>query len=316
MTKNAIPLEWGPQSISDSVFARKARLLQSWYRYTILDEPNYGVGPAETNRNKYGNIIENGKTSGKNFLSVEIFEYAEYRLKNRIKGETFDEYRLFNNMLGSQTMCFNLFVPLKKLFSKNIENVAKIFSACFPSLDIAKVLAIELEFLPYPKDEYLDDGTAFDAFIIFKNSAGARNLLVVETKYIEKLGSNSSTNLKPQIETASNSGLFNDAGIEAANNGLSQLGRNFLLAQKYTEVHKLNNFYAVVISPEENNSSKIEIESFKKLLNPSAHEILLYKSLEEFVDTINGTCPDEMITWITDFKRRYLGFDNISVYNK
>src|SRR4051812_48473824 len=114
-----IPTEWGSQYSGDDTFTRKCRLLQSWYRYNVLSQPEYGFGPEKNGPNKFGNFLVNGENTGKNFLLPDIFEYARFRKRFEKSGETIGEYRLYNNMLGSQTMCFNLFFPLKRLFERD-----------------------------------------------------------------------------------------------------------------------------------------------------------------------------------------------------
>lgn len=101
---------YGNQCRSDNAFTQKARLLQSMYRVEIGEKE--GVGPTRTSKRKYGNMITGGEVSGKNFLMKETFEYAKERVKNRKNGETIDEFRLFNNLLSSMPMAFNLFHPL------------------------------------------------------------------------------------------------------------------------------------------------------------------------------------------------------------
>ena len=259
-------------------------------------------------------MLVNGEVTGQNFLSEEICEYARFRTKFRKNGETIDEYRLYNNMLGSQTMCFNLFFPLKQLFDQDVAAATKIFAACFPSLSIDKLLGIEIEFFPYPKDEYLNDQTAFDAMILFRDKHGNRCILAIETKYREELGSNPSRDLGPQIQLAKSCGLFNDNGIKRVSAGMPQLGRNFLLALKYAEVHKLDKAYAVVISPHENSSSAIEIADFCGCFLDATEPRVFYESLEAFVSNISKNCPRDLKTWIGEFYSRYLDFGPLSMY--
>lgn len=303
----------GPQSKSDSVFARKARLLQSYYRCDVL-KSDFGYGPYTTSKSEYGNMLINGEKTGENFISSEIFEYASFRVRNKKKFETIDEYRLFNNMLSSQPMCFNLFYPIRELFEKDFATASRLLALSFPHLNIKRALSIELEYLPSPIDHYLNDRTAFDALVTYVDHSGKRNLLAIETKYVEKLGKNISSDLSTQIEFAKESKIFSSEGMAGVRMGLPQLGRNFLLAQKVKEVDRFDEAYAVVISPKENNSSMKEIEDFKKLLNDEYQKHLFFLSLEDFTEKIEKNCTGNLKSWIHKFKTRYLGFELIKQY--
>jgi hypothetical protein len=308
---------YGPQSAGDNAFTAKARFLQSWYRASVLNQPSYGFGPEEKSTTKYGNILVDGINTGSNFLQPEIFKYAQYRTQFLKNGETIEKYRLFNNMLSSQPMCFNLFYPLKALFEHDHIKACKILSACFPSLLIDKIVAVEIEYFPYPKSEYLDDRTAFDAMLIYVSASGERNILAIETKYVEKLGSNPSSDLEKQKSLVKDCILFNDLGKKQASVGFSQLGRNFLLAEKFRIVNRLDKAYAVVISPEKNDSSVKEINGFHSLMYEEFQERLFYVSLESMIERIKNNAPKSLKPWIVDFNRRYLGFaDCESLYNE
>ena len=108
---------YGNQCGSDNAFIRKARLLQSMYRVEIGEEE--GFGPTRASKRKYGNMISGGEVSGKNFLMKETFEYAKVRVANKRENETIDGFRLFNNLLSSQPMAFNLFHPLMLLLKQD-----------------------------------------------------------------------------------------------------------------------------------------------------------------------------------------------------
>jgi hypothetical protein len=308
MEESVLHIKFGLPYKADNPFAANARFLQSWYRVQVLNQANYGFGPEKSSKTKYGNILENGETTGSNFLSTEIFAYAQYRCRFLKNGETISQYRLFNNMLSSQPMCFNLFYPLKALFEKDHLAAAKVFSAIFPSLQIAGIVAVEIEYFPYPKSEYLNDLTAFDAMLIYTSQTGERNILAIETKYVEKLGSNPSQDKSKQTDLVSASLMFNETGKKKVTSGFGQLGRNFLLAEKFRIVNRLDKAFAVVISPEGNDSSKKEIADFHSIMNTDFHERLFHVSLETMIDQLKNTLPKALLPWMDDFNRRYLGF--------
>lgn len=312
--KVTLPERFGPQFKDASPFIRKARLLQSWYRTEVLKQKQFGFGPDRNSKNKYGNVLVNGELTGKNFLTPSIFHYVNYRLEFLKNGETILEYRMYNNMLSSQPMCFNLFFPIKQIFESNTKAADRILQACFPNLQIERVLSIELEYLPYPVDQYLNDRTAFDAMLIYKTTSGKTNILAIETKYVEALGTNRSRDISHQIEVVKNSSVFSSDCLAHSEKGFSQLGRNFMLAERYRKVHHLDEAHAVVIAPLENNSSETEIAEFSKLLSQQCKHQLFYCSLEKLIEAVLGSCPKTHSNWINEFRMRYLGFENIKEY--
>lgn len=309
MNKQILEAIYGPKCSSDNAFTSRARFLQSWYRVNVLKQNDFGFGPEENSTTKYGNILVDGQKTGMNFLSMEIFKYAQFRTQFLKSGETIKEYRLYNNMLSSQPMCFNLFYPIKKLFEQDYKRASKLIRACFPSLQIKKVLAVEIEYLPYPVSEYLNDRTAFDAMLIYIAENGERNVLVIETKYVEKLGTNPSSNLIKQMDLVKSSNLFNERGKMGVLKGFGQLGRNFLLAEKFRIENRLDKAFAVVLSPKKNDSSINEIKDFHLMMNEDFYDRLFYTSLESIVDQINNGVPPSLVNWIEAFKSRYLNFD-------
>ena len=131
---------YGNQCGSDNAFTKKARLLQSIYRVEIGEEE--GVGPTKTSKQKYGNMISGGEVSGKNFLMKETFEYAQKRVAEKSKNETIDGFRLFNNLLSSQPMAFNLFYPLMLLLKQDSAVVTLAVRSVFRNFPVFEVTEI------------------------------------------------------------------------------------------------------------------------------------------------------------------------------
>src|SRR5579859_7414323 len=51
--------------------------------------------------------------------------------------------------------------------------------------EVAEVTELRLEYAPQPKNEYLGDLTAFDAFVAYRRMDGSRAFLGIETKLTE-----------------------------------------------------------------------------------------------------------------------------------
>ena len=171
------------------------RKLQSIYRYEIGEEihpytDRYG------NVHYYGNYISNGENPKdgcwKNFLTEFAFNYAKERVnpENKKPYETIESDRLFNNLLSSQPMAFNLFCPLRQMREKSPETATKVIKAALPSYSIHEVTDVDLEFIPENYKDLTGDKSAMDAIIRVEDEQGKKGFIAIETKYSENLGTN------------------------------------------------------------------------------------------------------------------------------
>lgn len=303
-------LNLGNQCKSDNAFTKKARLLQSMYRVKIGEEE--GVGSTKTSKRKYGNMISGGEISGKNFLMKETFEYAKKRVKNRKDNETIDEFRLFNNLLSSMPMAFNLFHPLMLLLEENPEKVTLAIRSIFKNIPVFVVTKIGLEFIPTPIEKYAKDKSAMDAYIQFQDNNGEKYIIAIETKYTDILGLNEAHNCEEQKQMLIDTGLFyaEFEGLLIANKiKLTQIYRNLLLTERYREVENLKDSYSVVLSPKEHPSTEKEIRSVTEYLKPEYAYKLSAATLEDFVDTMIQCLPEYYAQVYERFRERYLEFE-------
>jgi hypothetical protein len=168
----------GPQYAKDNRFTARMRFHQSWYRSKVLRVP-YGIGPRSSNTTWYGNMLTHADGErGLNFLTPHIFEVAKRRLA--MKKAAIDPFRLFCNMLSSQPMCFNLFGPLVD----DLELATHLAQLLLPG-EIQAVTKVQFEYAPEPARDYLNDRTAFDAFISFTGTNNFLGFIGIETKLVE-----------------------------------------------------------------------------------------------------------------------------------
>ncbi len=151
MDKSLIEQIYGPQSSGDNTFTAKARLLQSMFRIQ-LGETKMGIGPNQYSIDKntkqptyYGNMLLNGQQSGKNFFFDTTFEYALKRVDEKKPEETITEYRLFNNLLSSMPMAFNLFHPLMMIKEQYPDKLNLMIRDLFPELPVKHVDEVMIE---------------------------------------------------------------------------------------------------------------------------------------------------------------------------
>jgi len=307
----------GPQSSSDNPFTAKARLLQSLWR--VQNGLEMGIGPIQSSKNQkgkptyYGNMIKDGKTNGRNFFYSETFAYAQWRVNKRLPKETIDEYRLFNNLMSSMPMAFNLFHPLMMLHAQNSAAVDKILQHAFPDLPIYKIKEIGLEFIPTPIERYTNDKSAMDAFISFYDKQGEEHIFAIETKYTDSLGTNKAKENALKIQFAIESGLFTEEGINQIKTNCTQIYRNFLLVEKFRVVNRLKDSYSIILAPKDHPSTEKEINSLKQYLKNEYNYKLTDYKLEDFVSSLKLNCPAENMDWLKWFEDRYLNFKKMIV---
>lgn len=310
---------------SGNRFTTKAALLQSCFRY----EKNEASGKTmvrvfdhfDLNEKKiyrselkeYGHIVNEGELKNKNFYFHQTFDYAHQRVITKNPDETIKKDRLFNNLLSSMPLAFNLFHPLMMLLESSPHEVTKIVSALFPALKIKEVEKIDIEFIPLPITSYTNDKSAMDAVIFFKNNNDKSNIISIEVKYTDTLGSNKAKENKLKVDAALATGYFTTDGIKHIHGGCTQIYRNFLLTEKYRMVHKLENSYSIILAPKDHPSTEWEINSLKKYFNESCPDSKLKKyTLEDFTRIISDNINEDYKPWINWFNNRYLAFDKVN----
>lgn len=301
--------KYGEPYLGDSKFVAKCRALQSAYRV----ERGEAIRPYRS-RDKvhyFGNYIERGEVSGVNFLEDYIYVYARYRVAYKKPFETINSDRLFNNLLSSQPMAFNLFCPLRKMLCESVEKATKVLRYALPNFDIGRVTDVDLEFIPDNYSELTGDRSAMDAIIRYVDSENRESFIAIETKYSENLGTNEASNKDKSMQLIKELGCFK-CNVEQEIK-LSQIYRNFLLSEAYGR-HIGAESYSLIISPEEHPSTVDEWRSVIDELTPEYRHKLQTLSLEEFVGRLISYSTGEYKITFERFYDRYLRFDKSCGY--
>ncbi len=320
----------GEEYKGDSKFVAKCRRLQSIYRVEIGEDirpyrDRYG------NLHYYGNYISNGEIAKdgcqKNFLTEKAFNYAKERVnpKNKKPYETIESDRLFNNLLSSQPMAFNLFCPLSQMLEESPEIATKVIKTALPGYPIYKVTEVDLEFIPENYKDLTGDKSAMDAIIRFEDEHGKKGFIAIETKYSESLGSNAAYdidengNKKPRsqnIEAIKELKCFIpdvENSIMEGTTPLTQIYRNFLLSETYGHRKGLLS-YSIILAPKRHPSTKRELDSLTNGLCDEYKEKIEEINLEVFVNRIISVCPKEYKSVFERFHDRYLNWDKLKNY--
>ena len=305
---------------SNNYFTTRAAILQSYYRASINEKCGLGAknivkgrdnddkAILESVKQEYGHLVCGGESRNINFFFNETYEYARHRVENKKPEETIKSDRLFNNLLSSMPMAFNLFHPLKLIKQKHPALLNKMMQNAFREFPIDKIVDILIEFIPLPIDLYTMDRSAMDTAILFQDELGKKYIISIETKYIDQLGQNKARDNALKLETAKSLNLFTANGINTISKGCTQIYRNFLLTEKYRLVHGLSDSYSIILAPREHPTTEKEIFSLRENLILEFHYKLRKYALEDFVDSLKPDCPEEFQNWLTWFYNRYLDF--------
>lgn len=281
-------------------FASNARLLQSIWR----TENGFEF-------EKYGNFLQLdfAKETGANFLTKGIFEIVKLEVENKhIDRKVIQEPRIWNNLLSSQPLAFNLFGELK--INKELATI--IFKKLYPERNIKKVTAIEFEYSPGRKNQkYTGDSSAFDVFIEYVTEQDKKGFFGIEVKYAEDLNDKPSTHKSTYETISSKSGIFEMSNMNRLKEKpLQQIWRDHLLT---LSLFVTNNDYEIgdfiYLYPSENLNCKEGIENYKSTFKKSHENYFKPLTIEKLVETIKIYCSAK---WIIDFEDRYLKFNKIS----
>jgi hypothetical protein len=283
----------------NSEFSSNARLLQSIWRV----EKGYDF-------EKYGNFLKEdfSKKIGANFLTENIFDIVKTEVKNKhIDRKMIKEPRIWNNLLSSQPLAFNLFGELKL----NLKLATKVFKTLYPFRNIEKIKTIEFEYSPGRKNpKYTGDGSAFDVFVTYENENSQKGFFGIEVKYAENLKDNPSTHKETYEIISEKSGVFDLSQIQKLKEKpIQQIWRDHLLT---LSLFITNNDYSIgdfiYLYPTKNTECKDGISQYKQIFKDNVENYFIPLTIEKLTETIKNYCDDK---WINEFEDRYLNFSKI-----
>jgi hypothetical protein len=240
---------------------------------------------------------------GANFLDPSIAAYVDKRIPEvaAVDG-ALEEGRLRRNLLSSMPLCFNLFGYLRG--HKDDATVVRALAEVF-ELPIRRITSIECEVAPQPREQHLDDRTAFDAAIEYVATDGARCCLGIETKYTEPFSQK--RYLREAYKRLTAGGRFKkDAAKTLVESSTNQLWRNALLMLSLLEKGELARGHVAVVALKGDPGAEAAVSGLRaQLLQPK--ELLRSTSLDELVSRLKQVRATA--GWAAKFERRYLGPD-------
>lgn len=284
--------------IDPSGFLRKARLHQSKFRAEVLKLPC----------DLYGNYLtKKDGESGFNFYNgFDIYKAVKDRYKKYNKP-------LYSNMLRSEHIPFNLFIP----FKKNLEYCKRVFNEFFDHC-IQSIDRIEIEYAPKPKQKYLNDSTSFDAYIEYSRINNTKGVVGIEVKFTEKEYkiAEGSTQWNAVHDPSSlyyvvskNSKLYKPEALKLLpTDNFRQIWRNHILGESILQMDndKFKYFSSVTLFPKGNTHFiRTSREYIEMLVNNEYNFVPI--TYEDFFNACQKHCPDnDYLQWLYYLIARYI----------
>lgn len=250
-------------------------------------------------------LNEEAARRGLNFYNdFDITKEVANRYKNKYSKH------LYANLLRSEHIPFNLFIPLQS----DLGLVKKVFNKLVPGA-IKEILEIKIECAPKPAKKYLDDKTSFDVYIKYLHKDNQVGVFGIEVKYTEgayplKKESTESRNILNKNsnywQTMRKAAIFREGNDdELIKNNYRQIWRNQLLGEKMKQVDNIAHFTSITFYPKGNTHfSKVLTEYQAFLLEKDS---TFGVTFEDFFETLakhsNSIRFDK---WIEYLKKRYI----------
>jgi len=254
-----------PASDKNDIHIIKSRMLQGIYRNNKIENVYCNYIPLN---NAILNFMNNERIYNEALIILK-----EIKSRKRIT----DENRLLTNLLSSQPLAFNLFIPL----SWNDYNLATTtFQNIFPELNIEKITNIKLEFVPGDTNSRKQrvikiDNSCFDIFIEYKQYNSTKlSCFGVEAKYTESFSKTDFNNAK---------GIKKDRYIEA----IKKYNNIFYL--KYQTDYlgsEINQLFRNQLITEEVKDKFDKYDDCKQIVLYSKEDTKCIKAINDFNDRI------------------------------
>jgi hypothetical protein len=289
---------------------------------------------------KYGHILtDHDAEIGMNFLPSMRNEILEAVKKRREIGKGIHLQRTTKNMLSSQAMCFNLFVPLNSDLG---------FASAFIRFLLGDVKEIrdriQYEYTPSNtifNDQSVRSGVDCDILLTYINNDNQKSLLVIETKFVETEFSICGFRKSKQRDKCPNSTVIstdfsncrydykkgynywkvaNESGLFDMNfiqrnscpfgDSKWQLWTNMSLAFALSKEMGCSEFSYAVVCHEKNNelsNNGKTFDEFRNLLkNPNKFKVIYLCDIKEAFEKMEGSYFNR--EWALEFINRYCNY--------
>lgn len=278
---------------------RTSRLLQSLWR----ERKGLASSGPEPHAGSSLDTESGTEETGAAFISADAIAAARKGVSERQRGAVIQKDRLYRNLLSSQPLCFNLFGRL----SEHLDDprVVEAIRALFP--DVATLDAIRYEQSPGRGDaRFLENGTAFDVLIDYRDVDGAARFVGIEVKYHEDLGGTEPAIRERAREIFRTSGAFAEGSEDELTEGrTAQLLLDHLLALSMNADSDCATGRFVLLYPTRNDAVADVAATYERQLTPTGRATFATLTLERIIDAWDPIFGGE--PWLTELRDRYVG---------
>ena len=294
------------EAVDKSDFQRSARILQSMWRA----EQGYEIGELKTRSGSrlLGSrlVMPWAEEKLANYLSDTIKDVVckEVMDPQKSQGKLYGKPRIFNDLLSSQPLCFNLFaelqrdLPLATDVMKNLTNGL-----------VGSVTHIDFEWSPGRGGPRLTgDRSAFDVYVSFSSAGDKKGFIGIEVKYHENLIGAASPHKYRYDQIADQMGCFKESNREdLKDQPLQQIWRDHLLAGIHRIADGFEEGFFVFLYPEKNTYCSSAVADYERCLTNT--DTFASWTIESVASAIKP-CTDD--PWIDRFINRYLAFEKVT----
>jgi hypothetical protein len=223
----------------------------------------------------------------------------------RCAGKLFGQPRIWNDLLSSQPLCFNLFGEL----AEDIELAGRALRR-MTNGRIHRVTHIAFESSPGRGDpKYTGDRSAFDVFVDYETPANERGFVGIEVKYHEGLGDAPTPHRRRYDEIAVAMDCFAVSASERLRQKpIQQIWRDHLLAGSLLldQERGYSDGFFVFLYPKDNENCAGAVDMYSACLTTKAS--FTPWTLEALIEAIKAEGGG---AWVEPFTQRYLAFEKI-----
>ena len=314
----------------DSEYRKACRQHQAWFRENVLKlamgrnrSTHQGVNETaeefEHRRRTETDtaVLTNGDAARLMNFIPEYHEEIRKALIERRGRIPINDFGLMNNMLRSEHVPWNIFVPMMT----DLTAAANSFAEILPHRDIKTIRKWIIEYAP----NTINDRSAFDAYIEYETSKRETGVIGIEVKYTEEgypVGNKEFEMMQNpasaySVTTRNSECFINNDPLQFNNPDFIQLWRNHILGLAMIQQGKADYFDSLTLYPEGNihfNSSDSYIgvvEAYTRLLTAKGKDTFHVITYEDFFCLLRKHYPsDRNLSWLNYLETRYINMNH------
>ena len=286
---------------ADNDFQCRARVLQSLWR----EERGYPIG--EHGKVRLGSRLPMPWAEDvlANYLTDVIKDVVRLEVLDAVRSrdKLFGRPRIFNDLLSSQPLCFNLFGELQQ----DIDLATQVLRHLTCGR-VERVTRIEFEYSPgRGNPAFLEDRSAFDVYVEFATPQGGRGFVGIEVKYHEDMRNPPGRHRPRYDEVAAAMGCFKAASMPLLRSKpLQQVWRDHMLAGSLLLAGGYEDGFFVFLHPKDNMSCREAVDRYQGCL--TNEQSFAAWQLEGVIDALKQHTNGE---WVDQLADRYVAFEKL-----